>query len=78
MYIVLVCVGNCSKCDTYIYIYLYMYISVCICVCVWVLTQLCLTLCNPMYSSLPGSTVHGIFQARMLEWVAVSSSKGFF
>ena len=31
--------------------------------------QSCLTLCNPMDSSLPGSSVHGIFQARILEWV---------
>ena len=35
-----------------------------------------LTLCNPMDCSLPGSSVHGIFQARILEWVAISSSKG--
>ena len=31
--------------------------------------QLCPTLCNPMYCSLPGSSVHGIFQAKVLEWV---------
>ena len=31
-------------------------------------TQLCLTLCDPMDCSLPGSSVHGIFQARVLEW----------
>ena len=31
--------------------------------------QSCLTLCNPMDCSLPGSSVHGIFQARILEWV---------
>ena len=31
-------------------------------------TQLCLTLCNPMDCSPPGSSVHGISQARMLEW----------
>ena len=31
--------------------------------------QACLTLCNPMDCSLPGSSVHGIFQARILEWV---------
>ena len=37
--------------------------------------QLCLTLCNPMDHSPPDSSVHGIFQARMLEWVAISSSK---
>ena len=34
-----------------------------------------LTLCNPMDCSLPGSSVHVILQARILEWVAVSSSK---
>ena len=37
---------------------------------------LCLTLCNPMDCSLPGSSVHGIFQARVLEWVAISFSRG--
>ena len=36
--------------------------------------QSCLTLCNPMDYSLPGSTVHGIFQARILEWIAISFS----
>ena len=35
-------------------------------------TQLCPTLCNPMDCSLSGSSVHGIFQARVLEWVAIS------
>ena len=38
-------------------------------------TQSCLTLCNPMDCSLPGSSVRGIFQARVLEWVAVSFSR---
>ena len=33
-------------------------------------TQSCLTLSDPMDCSLPGSSVHGIFQARLLEWVA--------
>ena len=33
--------------------------------------QSCPTLCDPMDSSLPGSTVHGIFQARILEWAAI-------
>ena len=36
--------------------------------------QLCLTLCDPMDSSPPGSSVHGILQARILEWVAISFS----
>ena len=34
--------------------------------------QSCLTLCDPMDSSPPGSSIHGIFQARLLEWVAIS------
>ena len=38
--------------------------------------QLCLTLCDPMDCSLPGSSVHEIFQTRILEWVAISSSRG--
>ena len=38
--------------------------------------QSCLTLCNPMDCRLPGSSVHGIFQARILEWVAIPFSKG--
>ena len=38
--------------------------------------QSCLTLCSPMDYSLPGSAVHGIFQARVLEWVAFSCSRG--
>ena len=37
-------------------------------------TQSCLTLCDPMDCSLPGSSVQGIFQARVLEWVAISFS----
>ena len=35
-------------------------------------TQLCLTLRDPMNGSLPGSSVHGIFQARVLEWGAIA------
>ena len=36
---------------------------------------MCLTLCDPMNCSLPGSSVHGIFQGRVLEWVTISFSK---
>ena len=36
--------------------------------------QSCLTLCDPIDCSLPGSSIHGIFQARVLEWVAISFS----
>ena len=35
-----------------------------------------LTLCDPMNSSQPGSSVQGIFQARILEWIAMPSSRG--
>ena len=38
--------------------------------------QLCPNLCVPMDFSLPGSFVHGILQARILEWVAMPSSRG--
>ena len=38
--------------------------------------QLCPTLSDPMDCSLPGSSVHGIFQARVLEWVAIAFSTG--
>ena len=38
--------------------------------------QSCLTLCDPMDRSSPGSPVHGILQARILEWVAMPSFRG--
>ena len=44
-------------------------------VCVSV-TQLCLTVCDPIDYSPSGSSVHGISQARILEWVAISFSRG--
>ena len=37
--------------------------------------QTCLTLCDPMDCSLPGSPVHEIFQARVLEWVTIAFSE---
>ena len=37
--------------------------------------QSCPTLWDPMDCSLPGSSIHGIFQARVLEWVAIAFSK---
>ena len=46
--------------------------SITACTC----TQLCLAVCDPMDCSLPGSSVHGIFQVRILEWVVTSSSRG--
>ena len=38
-------------------------------------SQLCLTPSNPMDCSLPGSSIHGIFQARVLEWGAIAFSE---
>ena len=40
--------------------------------------QSCLTLCDPTDCSLPGSSVHGILQARILEWAAIPFSRGSF
>ena len=40
--------------------------------------QSCPILCDPMDYSLPGSSVHGILQARILEWVAIPFSRGSF
>ena len=37
--------------------------------------QSCLILCNPVDCSLPGSSVHGVLQARILEWIAISYSR---
>ena len=51
-------------------------------ICFWAplkwseVTRSYLTLCDPMDGSLPGSTIHGIFQARILEWAAISFSRG--
>ena len=55
--------------------------SVCVCVCVCVcvralVTQSRPTLWNPMDGSSPGSSVQGILQARILEWIAIPFSKG--
>ena len=54
-------------------------LCVCVCVCVYTLSesevaQSCPTLSNPMDCSLPGSSAHGIFQARVLEWGAIAFS----
>ena len=43
--------------------------------CALLVTQSCLTFCDPQGCRLPGSSAYGIFQARILEWVAVSLSR---
>ena len=54
----------------------YIYIYIMVCVHAQSLRQSCLTLCDPMDYSLPGSSIHGISQARILGWVAISSCRG--
>ena len=49
--------------------------TACNCCCCLV-TKLCLTFCDHMDWSLPGSSAHGIIPVRILEWVAISSSRG--
>ena len=54
-----------------------MQVCVCVSVCVYAKSlQLCPTLCDPMEYRPPGSSVHGVLQARILEWVAFASSRG--
>ena len=61
-----------------LYFYLYEPVGVYIWPCMHAcsVAQSCLTLCDPMDCSLPGSSVHEIFQARILEWVVIFSSRG--
>ena len=44
--------------------------------CFCLVSKLCPTLCDPMDCSLPGFPVHGISQARILEWFVISKSRG--
>ena len=60
-----------------IYIKLNVCVCVCVCTCTCLDTQSCPTpFYNPLDYSLPGSPVHGIFQARILAWVAIAFSRG--
>ena len=61
---------TCIYVCVYIYIYIYMYIHTCL------VAQSCLTLCYLIGSSPLSSPVHGIFQARILEWIAISCFRG--
>ena len=72
---VLVCLCMCMS----MYMCVYVYMSMCVCISVCVRACLicfnCVLLCNVMACSPPGSSVHGILQARILEWVAMPSSR---
>ena len=54
-----------------VYFHLQNVFSLCVCV----RAQLCLSLCDPLDYSLQGSSVRGIFPAKILEWVAISYSR---
>ena len=76
--------------NTHIYSYIDNHISTCVCNALKIKVeyknnvytysnscdQFCPTLCNLIDCSLPGTSVHGTVQARILEWVAISSSRG--
>ena len=51
-------------------------ILLCVCVCVVCLSHFSLTLCDSTDCSPPGSSFRGMYQARILEWVAISFSRG--
>ena len=73
----LFCASCCYSSSIYLRSCLIFWLVVCVCVCVCVLVpQSCPTLCNPMDYSLPDSSVHGILQARIPEWVTTLFSKG--
>ena len=56
----------------------FLFVCSVVCVPVCSATQPCLTTCNPMNCSSPGSSAHGIIPARILEWADISSSRGSF
>ena len=64
---------------TYICIRIYIYVGMYVCICTLCLvTQSCLTLWDPMDCSPPAPLSTGILQARILEWVAMPCSRGYF
>ena len=72
----IVLISSVRQSDSVIHTHTYMYVSLYIYLCP--VTKLCLTLCNPMDCSWPGSSVHGISQTSILEWIAISFSMGIF
>ena len=68
--------------QTHMGLFLFLLLSLTVCICtvglvaVAVFSKSCPTLCDPVDCSLPASSVHGIFQARILGWVAISLSTG--
>ena len=67
------CVCLCVHVCVCVCMCVHMSVCVCVCVCVRVLSHITR---HPVDCSLPGSSVHGILQARILEWVAMPSTRG--
>ena len=67
------------KVGLYVYVCVYMCVYIYIYTCIYIcsVTQSCQTLCDPMKCSLPGFSIYEIYQARILEWVAMPSSRGY-
>ena len=63
--------ADCIVSESYIFVSYEVEVLVCVCVC-----SLCPTLCHPMDCSPPGFSVRGIVQARIVEWSAISFSRG--
>ena len=53
----------------------YLWYSLSVKACLCCVLKSCLTLCDPMDCSLPGSSVHGVLQAEILEWIAMPSAR---
>ena len=70
----IVLVSNVQQSDSVAYILLFRLFFI-VGYCVYAYVQSWPTLCDPIDSSPPGSSAHGIFQTRILEWVAISSSR---
>ena len=72
---------SCVCVYTHVYMHVCVCIHTCICMCVYIYicvlynSRSCLTLCNPLDCSPPGSSVRGIFQTRIQELVAIFSSR---